>query len=237
MPTYAASAARRALQGDRRRACEACHGPAGDWMRARAAPGATHADNVAHGLFRSTSRGAGEALPVVPLRQRDVRHPSHHGRGPSAHALRAGHLLRHRARALRGRPDWKTRKGEWDGVRVWAVGQTLAAAELLDVLLIRAAATTGSSPSWSVRLPRVPSSDERACAGRRVPGVAPGRAAQRFDLLMVAAIARRGRSGSRQPNPPRGEAAAEQRVTVAGDGVDPRGQLRRRRAWTGSCGS
>src|SRR5205085_11820453 len=31
--------------------------------------------------------------------------------------------------------DWEKRKGSYDSVRVWAVGQALAAAELLDVLL------------------------------------------------------------------------------------------------------
>ena len=31
--------------------------------------------------------------------------------------------------------DWEQRKGSWDGVRVWAIGQALAASELLDVLL------------------------------------------------------------------------------------------------------
>src|SRR5438105_1641438 len=31
--------------------------------------------------------------------------------------------------------DWYERKGVYDGVRVWAVGQALAAAELIDVLL------------------------------------------------------------------------------------------------------
>src|SRR4029079_7873787 len=31
--------------------------------------------------------------------------------------------------------DWQKRKREWDGVRVWAIGQALAAGETLDVLL------------------------------------------------------------------------------------------------------
>ena len=31
--------------------------------------------------------------------------------------------------------DWQKRKGQWDPVRVWAIGQALAAQELIDVLL------------------------------------------------------------------------------------------------------
>jgi hypothetical protein len=31
--------------------------------------------------------------------------------------------------------DWERRKGRWDGVRVWAIGQALAAQEQLDVIL------------------------------------------------------------------------------------------------------
>ena len=31
--------------------------------------------------------------------------------------------------------DWQKRKGRWDGVRVWAIGQALAAQESLDVVL------------------------------------------------------------------------------------------------------
>jgi hypothetical protein len=31
--------------------------------------------------------------------------------------------------------DWRERKGPWDPARVWAIGQVLAAQELIDVLL------------------------------------------------------------------------------------------------------
>ncbi len=158
----AGAMARRALQGFRRR-------------ELRGVPRAGRAvDRIARGTRRDARRqrgarvvsarpagGAGEALPFVPLRQpRQVRDAPHDGRGTSAHELRAGHLRRHRARALRdrrrlegaqGRVGRRARLGGGPGAR----GRGAA----------RRAARSAPQPRWPlprarrVRLPRVPPPD------------------------------------------------------------------------------
>ena len=78
--------------------------------------------------------------------------------------------------------DWEKRKRMWDGVQVWAIGQAIAVSGI-DGRARRSEAqprrpVPGARP---VRLPRLPSSDERQALGAARPGPRPGcRAPQRF---------------------------------------------------------
>ena len=47
--------------------CEACHGPAGGWIRTHVEAGATHADNVKHGLY-PTNEPVAQATPHLGAR-------------------------------------------------------------------------------------------------------------------------------------------------------------------------
>ena len=117
--------------------CEACHGPAETWIQAHVAPGASHADNVRRGLYPTNEPVAqaklclschfGNADKFVTHRMMGAGHPRMSFELDTFSQTQPPHFVVD--------ADWRERKGNYDGVRVWAVGQALAAAELLDVLL------------------------------------------------------------------------------------------------------
>jgi hypothetical protein len=117
--------------------CEACHGPAEKWIRTHVAPGATHADNVAHGLYPTSE-------PVAQARLCLSCHFGNKDKFVTHRMMGAGHprMSFELDTFTQTQPphfvidaDWQKRKRSWDTVRVWAIGQALAASELLDVLL------------------------------------------------------------------------------------------------------
>ena len=201
--------------------CEACHGPAADWIARHTAPDATHADNVAHGLYPLNE-------PVAQARLCLSCHFGNRDKFVTHRMMGAGHprMSFELDTFVETQPahfvidaDWRARKGEWDGVRVWAIGQALAAAELLDVLLDPVRSRDGLFPELVVF-------DCYACHHsmkdlRWTPrtGVSPGHIRLNdASLLMVGAIVR-------QALPARQARAYAERVAtlkraVAGDGGD-----------------
>jgi hypothetical protein len=131
-----------ALRGERFKTaegigCEACHGPAEKWIDAHVAAGATHADNVAHGLYPTNEPVAqarlclschfGNKDKFVTHRMMGAGHPRMSFELDTFSQTEPAHFVID--------ADWRRRKGSWDTARVWAIGQTLAASELLDVLV------------------------------------------------------------------------------------------------------
>jgi len=117
--------------------CEACHGPAENWIRTHVAPGATHADNVKNGLYPTED-------PVALARLCLSCHFGNKDKFVTHRIMGAGHprISFELDTFTQTQPphfvvdeDWQKRKGRWDGVRVWAIGQALAAQEQLDVVL------------------------------------------------------------------------------------------------------
>lgn len=117
--------------------CEACHGPAENWIKSHVAPGATHADNVRNGLYPTDD-------PVALARLCLSCHFGNKDKFVTHRIMGAGHprLSFELDTFTQTQPphfvvdeDWQKRKGRWDGVRVWAIGQALAAQEQLDVVL------------------------------------------------------------------------------------------------------
>ena len=117
--------------------CEACHGPAEKWIQSHVAPGATHADNVAHGLYPASD-------PVAQARLCLACHFGNKDKFVTHRMMGAGHprisfeldtFSQTQPAHFVADADWQKRKGAWDPARVWAVGQALAAAELLDVVI------------------------------------------------------------------------------------------------------
>lgn len=109
--------------------CEACHGAAGGYIASHYAVGASHKDNVAHGL-----------IPLDrPVARAGVCLDCHYG------SAKPGQFVTHRIMAA-GHPrisfeldlfsalqahhdedaDYAARKGRSDGVRMWATGQAMA---------------------------------------------------------------------------------------------------------------
>lgn len=130
------------LRGERFKAsdgvsCEACHGPAEKWIKSHVAPGATHEENLANGLYPTED-------PVALARLCLSCHFGNKDKFVTHRIMGAGHprISFELDTFSQTQPphfvideDWKKRKGSWDGVRVWAIGQALAAQEQLDVVL------------------------------------------------------------------------------------------------------
>ena len=117
--------------------CEACHGPAEHWIKSHVAPGATHAENVRNGLYPTDDPVAlarlclschfGNKDKFVTHRMMGAGHPRISFELDTFTQTQPPHFVVDE--------DWQRRKGRWDGVRVWAIGQALAAQEQLDVVL------------------------------------------------------------------------------------------------------
>lgn len=114
--------------------CEACHGGSGNWLASHAK--ASHADNLAAGLYPTEDPVARSALCL------------------SCHAGTRDRMITHRIMGA-GHPrlsfeldtftwlhphyqvdeDYEKRKGRFDGLRDWGVGQGTSARNALDILL------------------------------------------------------------------------------------------------------
>ncbi|MGZ5082392.1 MAG: multiheme c-type cytochrome [Usitatibacter sp.] len=117
--------------------CEACHGPAEKWIESHVAPGATHADNVAHGMYPSSDPVAQAKLCLACHFGNKDKFVTHRmmGAGHPRISFELDTFAQTQPAHFVVDADWRRRKGAWDPARVWAVGQALAAAELLDVLI------------------------------------------------------------------------------------------------------
>lgn len=127
--------------------CEACHGGSELWISSHAEKSATHADNLARGLYPTEDPVARAELCL------------------SCHMGTPDRMITHRIMGA-GHPrlafeldtftwlnphyqiddDYIARKGDWNGVRDWAVGQGVAAVNLLEVLLDERAGFQGIFP-------------------------------------------------------------------------------------------
>ena len=116
--------------------CEACHGPAERWIESHVAPGATHAGNLKHGMYPTASDVARARLCLschLGTEQKFVTHKMMAAGHPRMSFELDTFTLIGPAH-FRVDADWQKRKGSWDGVRAWAVGQGVAAQELLALL-------------------------------------------------------------------------------------------------------
>jgi Cytochrome c554 and c-prime len=128
--------------------CEACHGGAEHWLNAHADKTVAHADNLAKGMYATDD----------PVKRAELCLSCHMGtrdRMITHRIMGAGHprlTFELDTFTWLGRPhyaidaDWIQRKGEFSGVRDWAVGQGVAAANLLDQLTDNKAGMQGIFP-------------------------------------------------------------------------------------------
>ncbi|MGH8051459.1 MAG: multiheme c-type cytochrome [Arenimonas sp.] len=116
--------------------CEACHGPAGRWLSSHVEPGATHAMNIQQGLYPTSkpmeraqlclSCHFGNKDKFVSHRLMGAGHPRMSFELETFSTISPAHV--------RIDKDYEKRKQVWDGVKVWAIGQSLAVAETMDIL-------------------------------------------------------------------------------------------------------
>lgn len=173
--------------------CEACHGPAEKWIRSHVDARTTHEENVRNGLY-PTSRPVdvarlclschyGNDRKLVTHRIMGAGHPrltfdldTFSSVQPPHHAIDA---------------DWEARKGRFDGVRLWAIGQAVAVQSLLATLTDPVRGRDGFFPELVVfdcHACHHPMSDQR---WQPRQGTGPGRVRLNdANLLMLRAIVR-----------------------------------------------
>lgn len=116
--------------------CEACHGPAEVWIKSHVAANASHAKNIQDGLYPTSK-------PVEMARLCVSCHFGNSKKLVTHRIMGAGHprlgfdldtFANFQPPHYRIDEDWKQRKGDFDGVRLWAIGQAVAVQALLDTL-------------------------------------------------------------------------------------------------------
>ena len=116
--------------------CEACHGPAGNWVQSHAETGATHEQNIANGLYPTDDPGARARLCLSCHQGNADRFVTHRMMGAGhprlSFELQTFSLLEppHFALSRNEHPNAK----RWNGVRIWAAGQAVAVAETMTLL-------------------------------------------------------------------------------------------------------
>lgn len=116
--------------------CEACHGASERWIKSHVEIKATHEDNLTKGLYRTENDVAriqlclschlGTQKKLVTHRIMAAGHPRLSFELDTFTQIGPAHF--------RIDSDWHQRKGSWDGVRAWAIGQAVTAQELLELL-------------------------------------------------------------------------------------------------------
>jgi hypothetical protein len=116
--------------------CESCHGAAERWVKSHVEPGATHAGNVAKGLYPTNDDVARARLCLschMGNRNKFVTHRMMAAGHPRL-AFELDTFTQIGPAHFQIDADWEKRKGTWEGVRAWAIGQAVAAEELLALL-------------------------------------------------------------------------------------------------------
>ena len=116
--------------------CEACHGASERWIQTHVEPRATHAGNLANGMTATDdeltrarvclSCHLGTPQKFVSHKIMAAGHPRMSFELDTFTQIEPAHF--------RMDADWQQRKGPWNGVRAWAVGQAVAAQSLLGLL-------------------------------------------------------------------------------------------------------
>jgi hypothetical protein len=133
-------------------ACEACHGPAERWIRSHVEPNATHAQNLANGMYATSddvqrarlcmSCHFGTADKFVDHRLIAAGHPRL--------SFELDTFMQIEPQHFRIDDDWVERKGRWDTTRAWAVGHAMGAAQLLHTLVDSKRGHAGLFPELSL---------------------------------------------------------------------------------------
>ncbi|HSH73240.1 MAG TPA: multiheme c-type cytochrome [Methylophilaceae bacterium] len=114
--------------------CEGCHGPAGRWIKSHTLASASHANNIENGLYPTDSPVAqaklclschfGDQNRFITHRIMGAGHPRISFELETFTAIQPAHF--------RIDDDWHKRKGDYNPVKVWAIGQVIASQQLLN---------------------------------------------------------------------------------------------------------
>ena len=128
--------------------CEGCHGPAADWLASHARRETSHADSIAKGLYPTDQPAMQAKLCLSCHFGDDSRFVSHRLMG-AGHPRLSFEIKTFTALApahFQVDSDYLERKGQPDAVRLWAVGQALAAQQQLETLLDPVRGRSGLMP-------------------------------------------------------------------------------------------
>ncbi len=132
--------------------CEACHGPAERWIAAHTAPDASHQSNLGNGLYPSDQ----------PVARAQLCLSCHYGNADkyvSHRIMAAGHprlsfelntFTNLQPAHFKVDSDYVQRKGLTDGTQSWAIGQAIAVATQMDILLNPQRGRDGAFPELTL---------------------------------------------------------------------------------------
>lgn len=116
--------------------CEACHGGAGTWIGTHIAANATHKINIQNGLYDAASPVDRARLCLSCHFGDDKRFVTHRimGAGHPRMSFELDTFTSTQPAHFKVDADYRKRKGNWNGVQTWAIGQALSFRMILDVL-------------------------------------------------------------------------------------------------------
>jgi hypothetical protein len=175
--------------------CEACHGPSERWIQSHVGPNASHAQNIAHGMFPASDNVERARLCLschFGTRQKFVTHKMMAAGHPRM-SFELDTFMQIQPPHYRIDTEAEKERQLWEGVRIWAIGQALAAFELLEILNDPKRGRDGLFPElvlFDCHSCHHAMSDKRQSGARM--GVGPGVVRLNdASLLMLRQIARR----------------------------------------------
>lgn len=117
--------------------CEACHGGAGRWVGTHIAANASHENNIKNGLF-PTANPETRATLCLGCHLGDKEHRMTHrimGAGHPRLSFELDTFTALQPAHFKADADYRKRKGSWNGVQVWAIGQAVALNTALETLI------------------------------------------------------------------------------------------------------
>ncbi len=117
--------------------CEACHGGAGRWIGSHIMANATHQKNIENGLY-PTADPVSRARLCLSCHFGDESRPMTHrimGAGHPRISFELDTFTAIQPAHFAVDEDYRQRKGNWNGVQLWAIGQVTATISILDQLL------------------------------------------------------------------------------------------------------
>ena len=174
--------------------CEACHGGAEEWIKSHAAEGATHADNLARGMYPTEKPGDRAELCLSCHMGSAEKFASHDimGAGHPRLSFELEAFTTNQPAHYDVDEDYRQRKGEIPGFNLWLTGQVEAARRYLELVGQRVGANTGMYPElalYDCHGCHHEMDDKRWTPSRGGPGVSPGSLRlQDQHLLIVQAV-------------------------------------------------
>jgi len=159
--------------------CEACHGGAEEWIKSHAAEGATHADNLARGMYPTEKPGDRAELCLSCHMGTADKFASHDimGAGHPRLSFELEAFTTNQPAHYDVDDDYRQRKGEIPGFNLWLTGQVEAARRYLDLAGQKLGSNTGMYPElalYDCHGCHHEMDDKRWTPARGGPGVSPG---------------------------------------------------------------